>query len=292
MSRRPMRVAFISVSAKMGGSEMMLLQILRELHGADAGWDLHLIVPAEGPLGARASAFGVAVHVVPMPASLLTLGEWATGQRRPLALTAKLAHAALDLPAYSRRLGRVVAAVGADVVHTNGFKAHVVAARARGFGAGLVWHMHEYVAGRPVTRALVRRYAGRCQRLVAVSESVAADLRRVAGADAPVHAIHNAVDLERFTPGGRAADLDRLAGMPPAPPGTVRVGLVATFSRWKGHEVFLRALGAARHQPGARLRHRRARLRTGRRPAIPGGAGGARRAARDRPSRRVHGVRR
>jgi glycosyltransferase involved in cell wall biosynthesis len=32
--------------------------------------------------------------------------------------------------------------------------------------------------------------------------------------------------------------------MPPAPPGTIRVGLVATFARWKGHEVFLRALAA------------------------------------------------
>ena len=31
--------------------------------------------------------------------------------------------------------------------------------------------------------------------------------------------------------------------MPPARP-VVRIGLVATFARWKGHEVFLRALAA------------------------------------------------
>jgi glycosyltransferase involved in cell wall biosynthesis len=238
------RVAFLSVSGKLGGSEMMLLQILRELTAADRQWDLHLVVPAAGPLGARASALGVSVHVVAMPDSLRTLGEWATGRRRPLTLAAKLAHAAVDLPGYSRRLGQLLAAINADVIHTNGFKAHVVAARAHGFGAALVWHMHEYVAGRPVTRALVRRYARRCQSLVAVSESVAADLRSVAGPDAPVSAILNAVDLDRFAPAGHAADLDRLAGLPPAPPGTVRVGLVATFSRWKGHDVFLRALAA------------------------------------------------
>ena len=35
--------------------------------------------------------------------------------------------------------------------------------------------------------------------------------------------------------------LDAAAGLPPAPPGTVRVGLVATFARWKGHDVFLDA---------------------------------------------------
>src|SRR5262249_20460497 len=38
--------------------------------------------------------------------------------------------------------------------------------------------------------------------------------------------------------------LDALAGLSPAPHGTVRIGLLATFARWKGHEVFLRAIAA------------------------------------------------
>jgi glycosyltransferase involved in cell wall biosynthesis len=40
------------------------------------------------------------------------------------------------------------------------------------------------------------------------------------------------------------ADLDTLAHLDPAPAGTVRVGLIATFSRWKGHDTFLRAIAA------------------------------------------------
>jgi len=36
--------------------------------------------------------------------------------------------------------------------------------------------------------------------------------------------------------------LDAAAKLPPALEGTIRVGLVATFARWKGHKVFLRAL--------------------------------------------------
>jgi len=43
-------------------------------------------------------------------------------------------------------------------------------------------------------------------------------------------------------PSGPALDLDALAGLPPAAPGTVRVGLMATFARWKGHLTFLDAL--------------------------------------------------
>jgi glycosyltransferase involved in cell wall biosynthesis len=57
-----------------------------------------------------------------------------------------------------------------------------------------------------------------------------------------VQVIHNGVDLERFSPTGAVADLDRLAGLPPASPETIRIGFLATFSRWKGHETFLRAL--------------------------------------------------
>jgi glycosyltransferase involved in cell wall biosynthesis len=47
-------------------------------------------------------------------------------------------------------------------------------------------------------------------------------------------------------------DLDRLAGMPPLGEGGVRVGLIATMARWKGHETFLRALAAL--PPAARVR--------------------------------------
>ena len=86
-------------------------------------------------------------------------------------------------------------------------------------------------------------------RAVAVSHSVAADAARVLGPRVPVETIYNAVDLDRFAPGpGDGAWLDGLAGLPPAPAGTVRVGLVATYARWKGHDVFLDAV--ARLDPG------------------------------------------
>ena len=76
---------------------------------------------------------------------------------------------------------------------------------------------------------------------VANSWSVADDARRVLPG-VRVEAVLNAVDTDRFAPGpGDGPGLDRLAGLPPAPPGAVRVGLVATYARWKGQDVFLRA---------------------------------------------------
>jgi glycosyltransferase involved in cell wall biosynthesis len=239
-----MRVVFLSVSDQVGGSETMLLQILRELRRAQPSWDLHLILPGNGPLAARAAALAVGVVPLPMPASLSRLGEWGLSSRGRAVVAGRLLRVAGDLPGYQRRLKRVLAALGPDVVHANGIKAQIVAARI-GSGVGrLVWHIHEYVGARPLTRILIRRYANRCHAIVANSESVADDLRRTAGVRAGVHVILNAVDLEQFTPDGPQVDLDGLSGLPPAPHGTVRVGLVATFSRWKGHETFLRALAA------------------------------------------------
>jgi glycosyltransferase involved in cell wall biosynthesis len=92
---------------------------------------------------------------------------------------------------------------------------------------------------------LLRRVARqrRCAMVIANSKSVAADIRKVCGAVGPkVVTVYNGIDVERFAPEGPKLDLDALAGLAPAPPETVRVGILATLARWKGHQVFLRAL--------------------------------------------------
>jgi glycosyltransferase involved in cell wall biosynthesis len=239
-----MRVAFLSVSDQLGGSEAMLLQIAAELRRVHPDWPLHLVVPGAGPLGDRAAALGVRVTVLPMPESLARLGESGLDRAASGTAGARLVRAALHLRGYERQLRDVLAEARPDVVHTNGFKAHILASRMPGRGRAVVWHMHEYISGRPLTRRLLRHYAGRCPVAVANSESVAADVRSILPARTEVRVVYNAVDLERFSPRGPVADLDALARLDPAAAGTIRVGLVATFSRWKGHDTFLRAVAA------------------------------------------------
>ena len=235
-----MRIAFASVSDQLGGSEVSLLEIIRVLRHAHPSWDLHLIAPGAGPLAGRAEALGATVAILPMPLSLARLGEHGSGGRGRAGFAIRLMQAASDVPAYQQALRRTLDAFDADVLHTNGFKAHITGARARA-GAALVWHIHEYISSRPVSRALLRRYAGRCDAIIANSHSVADDVRAVVGT-APIRVIYNAVNLAAFEPSGPAADLDALAALPPVAPGTLRVGLVGTFAKWKGHETFLRAI--------------------------------------------------
>jgi len=93
---------------------------------------------------------------------------------------------------------------------------------------------------------LLVTHASRCAAIVANSESVAEETRALIGSAPSVHAIYNPVDLDRFHPEGPQLDLDALSGLPPFASEGIRIGLVATFARWKGHEVFLNALSRVR----------------------------------------------
>ena len=106
----------------------------------------------------------------------------------------------------------------------------------------IIWHIHDYVSVRPIMAYLLRRCSSHCALAVANSRSVAADVKAICGKTAPVETIYNGVDLNAFAPAGFTLDLDALSGLPPAAPETIRVGMLATMARWKGHETFLRAM--------------------------------------------------
>jgi glycosyltransferase involved in cell wall biosynthesis len=238
-----MRITFLSVSPEMGGSEVSLLQVVRGIRRLEPSWRATVIVPREGPLARRVREAGSDARVLPLPPALARLGEAQIRGRAAIARHgAAFLAAAGSLGSYKRSLASLLAEIGTDVIHSNGFKLHVLGARAAASHTPVVWHLHEYVSSRPISRALLKRHAGSVSAIVANSHSVAADLTRVFGESAPITTIYNAVDLDEFSPDGPVADLDALADLPAAPPGTVRVGLVATFGRWKGHEPFLRAL--------------------------------------------------
>jgi glycosyltransferase involved in cell wall biosynthesis len=118
---------------------------------------------------------------------------------------------------------------------------HLLGALAKPHSTHLIWHFHEYLGKRPAMQTLLRRVLARCSLVIANSRSVAADARKSLPRCPPVTAIHNAVDTDIFAPHGPALDLAGLSGLPPPQPGALRVGLVATFAHWKGHDVFLKA---------------------------------------------------
>lgn len=216
---------------------------MASLRAAEPAWRLAVVAGEEGPLLERVRALGADARVLPFPRALAGLGD-AGAPADGRGLRMGMARAAPGSALYLARLRRLLGTMAPDVVHTNGFKMHLLGAWAAPRRARVVWHLHDFVSSRRAMAGLLRRSAGRVSGAVAVSKAVAADAAAVCGSGARMRTVYNAVDLDRFRPAGAVMDLDAAAGMAPAPAGTVRVGLVATMGRWKGHDVFLRAVAA------------------------------------------------
>ena len=242
-----MKVVYLNPSGQLGGAEVSLLDILASMRAAEPDWQLRLIVGEDGPLVHRAIALGVPATVIPYPPSLAMLGDAGAGGpaghhlSRP-ALLRKLLSSGPAVVSYIRRLRHVLREQEPDVIHTNGFKMHLLGAWSRPSSVPVVWHIHDYVSARPVMGRALRRYASRCAMAITNSRSVAEDISTVCGNRLPVRTIYNGVDLKRFSPTGTVLDLDALSGLPPATSRTIRIGMLATLARWKGHTTFLKAM--------------------------------------------------
>jgi glycosyltransferase involved in cell wall biosynthesis len=148
----------------------------------------------------------------------------------------------VHLPAYVRSLRRVLRSLAPDVIHSNGFKTHFLSAWTAPTGCPVIWHMHEYARCRPVAARLTRMLSHSAALMLANSNAVAEDLRAVCGAGANIETVYAAVDTQRFSPLGPRLDLDSVCMLPKPERPCVRIGMVATMAKWKGHEVFLRAV--------------------------------------------------
>ncbi len=242
-----MRVVYLNPIGGMGGAEVALLNLLASLREAQPHWKLHLVVSGDGPLAAKATSLGVTTHVLLFPASITRLGDASAGGPAGdsvgrLALLRQLLLASFGIAVYVSRLRKLLRQLNPDIIHTNGFKMHILGAMAKPRDVPLIWHVHDYVHSRPVMARLMRLFRRRCSIALANSNSVREDVRATCGDILPVQTLYNGVDTTVFSPHGPSLDLDSLAGLPPTDQNTIKVGLLATFARWKGHHTFLRAL--------------------------------------------------
>jgi glycosyltransferase involved in cell wall biosynthesis len=241
-SRTP-SVVFLSPTGQIGGAERVLLDLIAGLRQRHAGWELTVILSADGPLSSAARRLGAKTEVLAFPAALAALGDATV--RSGGGRLSTFWRAACAMPAvmrYAMSLRAVLQRARPSVIHSNGAKMHLLASYSARGVAPLVWHLHEYAGARPLMRRALRACATAPAAVIANSHSVAADARVVLGQTCDIRTVANGVDLQRFTPLGARLDLDALATFGTPPSDVVRIGLVATFATWKGHDVFFRAL--------------------------------------------------
>jgi glycosyltransferase involved in cell wall biosynthesis len=247
-----MRLLFLSPAANLGGAERCMLDYAASLLSRAPGAEIGLLVAADGPLVQEASSLGVRVLRLGFGNHLAEVGDSALrwyGSGALRGFSERALRASADVANYVFQLRTAIRSFSPSVVHSNGLKMHLLAAAARN-GAPLVWHLHDFIGERPVISRALRACAWRANAFIANSNAVAADASRFLPRLAS-NVIYNAIDTDFFSPTGAIANLDALAGCDPCESQTVRVGLIATYARWKGHDVFLEAVRLVRSRLSA-----------------------------------------
>jgi glycosyltransferase involved in cell wall biosynthesis len=254
-----MRILFLNPGGSLGGAERCLLDLVASIreHSRHAEVALGLVAGGDGPLVAAAEARGLQIFRLPLSERLASVGDSALVAHGVPALASfarRAAYGAVEAPEYARKLKATIQQFAPSIVHSNGIKMHLLAAAVRE-RAPLVWHIRDFIGVRPLVSRAMCLLSGRATAAIAISKAVAEDVRRVVPR-LPVSVLYDAIDTAVFAPEGRMADLDSLAGSDRAPGEAIRVGFVATYARWKGHDVFLNAahrLRAVAEQHGVRF---------------------------------------
>lgn len=245
------RIVFLNHDVHVGGGELSLLDLLASIGTAAPEIERHLIIgEASGPLVDRARALGVETHTVPFPPLLSGLGETALYSRGKLGAVAQLSRIAIPgLLAgreYAKRLHGTISELQPDIAHSNTLKSHLLVSVGGFRTCPLIWHMRDFLRNRPLMVRCLKTVSSSATRAVGISEAVGEDVRQLLPR-LPIDVVYNAIDIDTFHPGvGDGDALDRLAGISPAPEGTVRIGLVATYARWKGQDLFIEAASRIR----------------------------------------------
>ncbi len=225
------RVLFVNPGRDLGGAEQSLLLLLQGLR--QAGVEPTVAVFGDGPFRAALERVDIPTVTLGLPDRLRQTSRYALPERFADvgALALRGVPAALRLAALARRLQ-------ADLLHSNGLKAHLIAGVAGGVARRpVVWHLRDFPPDGPTGR-LFRSAARHLPSLVLTnSEAVATELRSTLNGSPPVVAVHNPVDLERFRPAPAAGPVRAELGIAAESP---LVGMVAHLTPWKGHEDFLR----------------------------------------------------
>lgn len=227
-ARPPIRVLYLTHTARLSGAELALAGLLAALDRLRV--EPIVMLAEDGPLRERLLLKGIETHVLPLSDRIRQVRKDSLG-------IVGLLRQLRSLGALSRhawRVGRFARRARVDLIYGNSLKAHLYgAAAARLSGIPLVWHVHDRIDERYLPRSsvwLLRVLARHVpQAVIANSESTLATLRLP-------QATRTAIVPSGLTP----EHIARCWG-PPAHNNPPRIGIVGRLTAWKGQDVFLEA---------------------------------------------------
>jgi glycosyltransferase involved in cell wall biosynthesis len=241
-----MKILYTNASSQLGGAERNLIDVICAVQRQDPTIEIAVLITApDGPLVAELTPLGVKIVILELPRKIAQLGDSGLpigGNKiaNALKLVASISLVA-DFVRYWWQFRRTIVKIAPDTIHSNGFKTHLLVA-SLGTSIPIVWHLHDFISSRLAIGKLLKLLIGRVTVAIAISQAVATDWQSLFS-DLNIKLIYNAIDTDKYRPS--RADLE-----PNTDFSQVKIGLVATYALWKGHDIFIQAIGQiARQDP-------------------------------------------
>jgi len=216
-------IAVINSSAEVGGAELSLLPVVRELARQR---EVIAFLPAPGPLHTAIREAGADVR----PGFELSRALKRASRQYGVGNIARVAG---DATTQQIRLGRALRREGIGIAYCNGFRAQL-GATVPSLAAGIpvLWHVRDFVPSGSL--GLLWSLFSRVPTLVLANSAATAEQPMLKSANRRIAVIPNGIDLKLFR---------ERRGEPSGPP---VIGMAAHLTKWKGHSRFLRVLRAVR----------------------------------------------
>lgn len=236
-----MKILYTNASSQLGGAERNLIDAISAVLARDAAVDITVLITApDGPLMAELAPLGVKIISLELPRNLARLGDSGTERGSKIAKIVKLVAQlplVVDFARYWWQLRRTISEINPDLVHSNGFKTHLLVA-SLGIKAPLIWHLHDFISSRRAIGKLLKLFIGKVTVAIAISQAVGRDWQQLFP-DLSIELVYNAIDTDRYQPSPTTADRSSEP---------LKIGLVATYALWKGHDLFIQAIGLIANQ--------------------------------------------
>ncbi|NET02003.1 MAG: glycosyltransferase family 4 protein [Sphaerospermopsis sp. SIO1G1] len=227
-----MKIVFVNPVGVIGGAERAILTIMDALIKTNTDIKISLIVGTDGPMIAEANKLGVEVQLLQLPTEFNQLGDSSLKGNSKiigrLKLLLQLSSLAPSLWQYLRKFRQTIKLLQPDIIHTNGIKANLITSLAGVKNIPIIWHIQDFYGSRPLVAQLLKFASQRATKAIAISQAISEDVKKTLPG-LPLEVIYSAIDINYFSP------LNSPANDP------IKIGLVATFARWKGHDIFLEA---------------------------------------------------
>jgi glycosyltransferase involved in cell wall biosynthesis len=245
------KILFLCPTGQLGGAERCLIDTLWSFQANQPGLNLVLFSGSDGPVLTSAKACGADVDLIHFPKRLERIGDSAFRGSfiRKIKSTILFIFMIPSLVAYFISTSRKIRHEKPDLVHVIGLKMQLMSLMVVPLSIPIVWNIQDYLSHRRLSRLLFRMAMtlfGRVRKISAgcCSNDVSKDFLSVFHHDQfqSVSTVYNTVDLNLFQPVGNRSEW--IADDPQV----TQIGLIATFARWKGHDVFLKALSIVSSQ--------------------------------------------